>query len=223
MLLSLVDETANDAALIEDLECAHVQAARARSDEFAVRATLDECDVDAGERKLSGEHQPGRTRADDHDIVLFFHRCTSASKVGDAAPDDGAYRKRRARYTLNWEDEDARAYNRAVPQRDDAGSVSCHPATSAFERTSKRRRGYPSEQRVRKGDRVVHGNKELIREARAQRSVSVRLREVVSRTAACAAASSTDRIEITTNADSEGAARAPLFSATFSVRAQDST
>ena len=44
-----------------------------------------------------------------------------------------------------------------------------------FERTSKRRKGFPSEQRVRKGDRVVHGNKELIREARAQRLVPVRL------------------------------------------------
>lgn len=29
---------------------------------------------------------------------------------------------------------------------------------------SKRRRGYPSETRVKRGDRVVHGDKELIRE-----------------------------------------------------------
>jgi hypothetical protein len=32
---------------------------------------------------------------------------------------------------------------------------------------SKRRRGYPSESRVKGGDRVVHGDKEFIREARA--------------------------------------------------------
>jgi hypothetical protein len=30
-----------------------------------------------------------------------------------------------------------------------------------FERTSKRRRGFPSETRVKRGDRVVHGDKEL--------------------------------------------------------------
>jgi len=30
---------------------------------------------------------------------------------------------------------------------------------------SKRRNGYPSETRVKRGDRVVHGDKEFIREA----------------------------------------------------------
>ena len=43
------------------------------------------------------------------------------------------------------------------------GDVSCHPATLAFEPTSKRRKGFPSEQRVKKGLRVVHAVKELIR------------------------------------------------------------
>ena len=33
---------------------------------------------------------------------------------------------------------------------------------AAFERTSKRRRGYPSETHVKRGRRVVHGEKELI-------------------------------------------------------------
>ena len=33
--------------------------------------------------------------------------------------------------------------------------------STAFERTSKRRKGYPSETRVRRGHRVVHGDKEL--------------------------------------------------------------
>ncbi|HET6343836.1 MAG TPA: SEC-C metal-binding domain-containing protein [Myxococcota bacterium] len=38
------------------------------------------------------------------------------------------------------------------------------PATriSAFERTSKRRHGYPSETHVKRGDRTVHGDKELV-------------------------------------------------------------
>jgi uncharacterized protein YecA (UPF0149 family) len=31
-----------------------------------------------------------------------------------------------------------------------------------FERTSKRRKGFPSETRVKKGERVVHGDKELV-------------------------------------------------------------
>jgi hypothetical protein len=32
----------------------------------------------------------------------------------------------------------------------------------AFERTSKRRKGYPSETQVKRGDRVVHGHVELV-------------------------------------------------------------
>jgi uncharacterized protein YecA (UPF0149 family) len=32
----------------------------------------------------------------------------------------------------------------------------------AFERTSKRRRGFPSETHVKRGLRIVHGSKELI-------------------------------------------------------------
>ena len=33
---------------------------------------------------------------------------------------------------------------------------------SAFERSSKRRKGYPSETNVKRGERVVHGEKELV-------------------------------------------------------------
>jgi hypothetical protein len=50
--------------------------------------------------------------------------------------------------------------------RQQEGDVPCQPTISAFERSSKRRKGYPSEQRVKKGDRVVHGNKELFRKTR---------------------------------------------------------
>jgi len=34
--------------------------------------------------------------------------------------------------------------------------------TSAFSPTSKRRKGFPSESSVKRGDRVVHGDKELL-------------------------------------------------------------
>jgi hypothetical protein len=50
-----------------------------------------------------------------------------------------------------------------------------------FSSMSKRRRGYPSESRVKRGDRVVHGNKELIREAWTQRSMSMRFRSALSK------------------------------------------
>jgi uncharacterized protein YecA (UPF0149 family) len=33
---------------------------------------------------------------------------------------------------------------------------------AAFERSSKRRKGYPSETKVKRGPRVVHGEKELV-------------------------------------------------------------
>ncbi|MGN6183334.1 MAG: SEC-C metal-binding domain-containing protein [Thermoanaerobaculia bacterium] len=33
---------------------------------------------------------------------------------------------------------------------------------TAFERSSKRRKGYPSETRVKRGHRFVHGDKELL-------------------------------------------------------------
>jgi hypothetical protein len=46
------------------------------------------------------------------------------------------------------------------------GDLSCETKLStnntAFERTSKRRKGYPSETKVKRGMRVVHGEKELV-------------------------------------------------------------
>ncbi|TDK23046.1 hypothetical protein E2F46_12840 [Luteimonas aestuarii] len=36
------------------------------------------------------------------------------------------------------------------------------PSTPAFETTRKRRKGFPSETRVKRGARVVHGDKELL-------------------------------------------------------------
>ena len=42
--------------------------------------------------------------------------------------------------------------------RTDIPTVTC----TAFEPTSKRRKGYPPETQVKRGDRVMHGDKELI-------------------------------------------------------------
>jgi len=73
------------------------------------------------------------------------------------------------------------------------GGVSCDGKTisttsRAFEVSRKRRRGYPSETRVGRGDRVVHGDKELLREAPAATPLPLRLRTQISRPAACAPA-----------------------------------
>jgi hypothetical protein len=62
---------------------------------------------------------------------------------------------------------------------------------SFFSSMSKRRRGYPSETRVKRGDRVVHGNKEFIRETGSQRSLPVRVGTTLSRSAASGADAST--------------------------------
>jgi hypothetical protein len=55
---------------------------------------------------------------------------------------------------------------------------------TTFDSISKRRHGYPSESRVKRGDRVVHGNKELIRKAWTDGPVSVWFGTSLSRTAA---------------------------------------
>ena len=57
---------------------------------------------------------------------------------------------------------------------------------SNFEITSKRRKGFPSETQVKRGVRVVHGNKELFRKARPERSLPVRFRTQLLRTAVSA-------------------------------------
>lgn len=41
-------------------------------------------------------------------------------------------------------------------------SRSTSTTSTAFERTSKRRQGFPSETRVKRGRQVVHGDKELV-------------------------------------------------------------
>jgi len=52
----------------------------------------------------------------------------------------------------------------AVPNQEAVWQTvaSCSTTCTAFERTSKRRKGYPSETRVKRGIRMVHADKELI-------------------------------------------------------------
>jgi hypothetical protein len=64
---ALREEPVGDAALVEHLDGARVQPARADAEELLRGAPLDDGDVDAGQRQLAGEHQPGRTAAGDDD------------------------------------------------------------------------------------------------------------------------------------------------------------
>ena len=73
--LSLREEPIGDSALIEHLDGARVQAARARADEILARAPLDDGDVDARQRELARQHQSGRTASGDHHR-MFGHRDT---------------------------------------------------------------------------------------------------------------------------------------------------
>jgi hypothetical protein len=68
----------------------------------------------------------------------------------------------------------------------------------------KRRYGHPSESRVKRGDRVVHGNKELIRKAWTEGSVSMWFGTPLLRTVAYVAASSTAHFGTTTDAPKSG-------------------
>ena len=71
--------------------------------------------------------------------------------------------------------------------------TSDHDDQASFERTSKRRRGYPSEQQVKSGTRVVHGDKELLGGGWPQRPVPVRLGTALSGAAAATAVGATAR------------------------------
>ncbi len=60
------EEPIGDAALIEHLDGACVQTARARADEVLAGAPLDNGDVDPRQRQLARQHQPRRAAAGDH-------------------------------------------------------------------------------------------------------------------------------------------------------------
>jgi hypothetical protein len=68
----------------------------------------------------------------------------------------------------------------------------------AFEVSSKRRKGYPSETRVKRGLRIVHGDKELLEKLSRNDPCPLRFREAFSRSAVCTPASTTAHPETTT-------------------------
>ena len=82
MQLSLREEPIGDAALIEDLDGARVQTACARAGEVLAGAPLDNGDVDARQRQLARQHQPGRTASGDHHRMVG-HRHVSRLRGGD--------------------------------------------------------------------------------------------------------------------------------------------
>src|SRR4051812_49439765 len=59
--LPLREEAIRDSALIEYLDGARVQTARARAGEVLARAPLDDHDVDLQKRQLARQHQARRT------------------------------------------------------------------------------------------------------------------------------------------------------------------
>jgi len=73
--LSLRDEPIGDSALIENLDRARVQTARARADKVLAGAPLDNGDIDARQRKLARQHQPCRTCSGDYHRMIG-HRQT---------------------------------------------------------------------------------------------------------------------------------------------------
>ena len=74
MHLSLREESIGDAALVEDLDGACVQTAGARAGEVLAGAPLDNGDVDARQRQLARQHQPGRTSPGDHHRMVGLRR-----------------------------------------------------------------------------------------------------------------------------------------------------
>jgi hypothetical protein len=74
--LALREEPFRDAALIEHLERARVKSAGARASEPLIGSALDDHGVGPGQCQLRRQHHPGRTSADDHDVMIahhFFH------------------------------------------------------------------------------------------------------------------------------------------------------
>ena len=65
-----VEGSIGDAALIEKFDRPGMQPACARPLDILVHALLDDRNVGAAQRQLAGEHQPGRTAADNDHIML---------------------------------------------------------------------------------------------------------------------------------------------------------
>ena len=68
--LALREEAFGDAPLIEHLDRAGEETPGSRAVEILVGASLDDHDIDAGQRQLPRQHQPGRAASCDHHRVL---------------------------------------------------------------------------------------------------------------------------------------------------------
>src|SRR6185437_1452084 len=69
-LLPLGDEPIGNAALVEHLDGARVQASGARAQQLLALPPFDDSDIDAREGQLAGQHQPGRAAAGDRYLML---------------------------------------------------------------------------------------------------------------------------------------------------------
>ena len=78
------EEPIGDAALVEDLDGARVQAARARADEVLARASLDDDHVRPRQGQLARQHQPRRAAAGDHHRVLGHRRTSIRARASRA-------------------------------------------------------------------------------------------------------------------------------------------
>src|SRR5262245_30887568 len=79
----LCKEPISDSTLIEHLDGACMQTARALANDLLVRAPLDNCNVDARQCQFAGQHQPSRTSSNNHHGMLS-HSCTAAASTSAA-------------------------------------------------------------------------------------------------------------------------------------------
>jgi len=70
--LPLRKKPIGDSALIEDLDAACVQAARARANQILRDASLDDGDVDPRQCQLARQHQPRRASPGNHNRVVGY-------------------------------------------------------------------------------------------------------------------------------------------------------
>ncbi len=88
--LPLRQEALGDASLIEHLDRACMQAARARAGEVLVGAPLDDGDVDTRQRQLARQHQPRRASScDHHRMVRHGQRLCGTTRGLPQAPVSG--------------------------------------------------------------------------------------------------------------------------------------
>jgi hypothetical protein len=85
--LSFREESVGDPALVEDLDGACMQTARARAGEVLAGPSLDDDDVHPRQRQLARQHQPGRTASGDHHRMLGHRHVVTPIRSGIQAPE----------------------------------------------------------------------------------------------------------------------------------------